>query len=76
MAMMGSFEFEEAEEFRGRELVVGGIIAQKPANGIPLCVRRVWGMAVCGNGIGGHLGTGVCTPFWFIFQGLLRIQNH
>ena len=44
MAMIASFEFEEAEEFKGRELVVGGIITQKPASGIPLCVRGVrWG---------------------------------
>ena len=44
MAMIGSFEFEEAEEFKGRKLVIGGTITQKPAGGIPLCVRKVkWG---------------------------------
>ena len=41
MAMIGSFEFEEAEEFKGRELVIKGGVTQKPVGGIPVCVRKV-----------------------------------
>ena len=44
MALLGSFEFEEAEEFKGREPAIGGNITQKPVGGIPVCVRKVrWG---------------------------------
>ena len=44
VALLGSFEFEEAEGFKGRELVIKGNITQKPVGGIPVCVRKVkWG---------------------------------